>query len=474
MPKTKSHKAELSLNDKLMAADHKKLVGILVSLYSGNSEMKKQLDIIFAGLDEDPKKLISMINKEISALKRSAKFVDYYESDSLATRLNALRLRIANDLNAKSSKIAFEIMLKFLDLHENTLNRADDSNGSIGNVFCTACEDLGIISQSIDHLSLHEIVEVVFALFMNNDYSIYDKVINNFKSALNNNGLDLLKKKLQEAANSANAITIKGGFKDIADCKNDVDEFIAACSFAGGSSSHDHLDIAKRLIKHWKGKEAIEWLHSMKIPEDHPWQQDKKELKIQALELEGEYGKAQIERLAWFEENLSPKLYSHILSNSKPDFKKEFKAEAIKKAFQFSEPHRALHFLIETQEFEEAAQFARLRFDDLSGRQYYILRPAADLMKTFDPISATLLYRKMIEPVLKETKSKYYNYAAKDLVACSILNAKITNWDNLQKHDDYFHDIETKHKRKTSFWAEYKTALQKQAAKEAKSAKRHR
>lgn len=90
------------------------------------------------------------------------------------------------------------------------------------------------------------------------------------------------------------------------------------------------------------------------------------------------------------------------------------------------------------------------------------------MLQNTDPIAATLLYRKMIEPVLDETKSKYYNYAAKDLVTCGVLNFKIANWGTLQNHEEYLKAIEIKHKRKVSFWAEYKSALPKQADKEAK------
>ena len=81
----------------------------------------------------DNKKIVSMIKKEIVSLKRSSKFVNYYDSDSLADRLHDLRLSIVGDLNAKSPKIAFEMMLDFLDLHKNTLERVDDSNGKIAN-----------------------------------------------------------------------------------------------------------------------------------------------------------------------------------------------------------------------------------------------------------------------------------------------------------------------------------------------------
>lgn len=52
----KQEPVEIPLKEKLMTTDHEKLVDILVSLYDGGSDIKKQLDILFAGLYEDPKK----------------------------------------------------------------------------------------------------------------------------------------------------------------------------------------------------------------------------------------------------------------------------------------------------------------------------------------------------------------------------------------------------------------------------------
>lgn len=471
MPKKISENSESSLRELLLAANHEKLVDILLSLHDSNPDTAKQLDIIFAGLDDDPKKIVSMIKKEIASLKRSSRFVDYYESDALAGRLNDLRLRIVHDLVAKSSKIAFEMMLDFLDLHENTLNRVDDSNGTVSGVFFAACHDLGSIAGHMNPPNNQEFLEIIFAKFMDNGYGVYEDIIHHFKGILKNQDFDWLKEKLKHVKDDKKNFTIKYGLKSIADCRNDVDEYIAACGFRDGICAHDHLEIAKRLIQHWRPKEAIHWLDQMKIPADHGWQEDKKDLKIQALELDGNYEQAQKERLSWFYATLSPKIYGEILKNAKADFKENFRLDAVKKAFQFPEPHDALNFLVQIQEFEEAAKFVHARFNELHGRQYYILRPAADVLQKTDPIAATLLYRKMIEPVLDEAKSGYYNYAAKDLVACGVLSSNITSWGALQHHDEYFKVIEVKHKRKLKFWSEYNSALQKHAAKAAKIAK---
>lgn len=455
--------------EKLIGIGAEKLSDILLSLYETHKDIRKPLDIAFAGLSEDPKKIISMLKKEISALKRSKKFVDYYESGDFADRLDQLRLGIVSDLMQKSPAHAMELMLEFLDLHDNTLNRVDDSNGSVGDVFREACCDLGKICEQVSK-PIQEIVDLVFTRFMANGYGVYDELIGHLKTSLTDEGLKLLQKKFEDAHNAKNTYEITRGLKNIADCQKDVDAYIRACSFTDKPSAHNHLDIAKRLIEHWRSEEALQWLDTMDIPPDHGWQQDRRHLKIEALELKGDYEKAQTERLNWFEETLNPDLYGQILKHAKPEFKEPFRKESLERAFQFQDPHLGLEFLMSIQEFEESAKLVRLKGDQLHGRQYYTLRPTANILSDIDPLAATLVYRKLIEPVLEEAKSKYYTYAAKDLVTCGILSPKIMDWGTHQNHESYFKSLEEKNKRKVSFWAEYKSALQKQAAKEAKQA----
>lgn len=115
--------------------------------------------------------------------------------------------------------------------------------------------------------------------------------------------------------------------------------------------------------------------------------------------------------------------------------------------FDFDCARTALAFLMDIQEFDEATKLVRLKIDELDRRAYDVLRPAAGLLQNVDPLAATLLYRKMIEPVLKNAKSKYYSYAAKDLVACDILSERIADWQGLQDHHHYFQDLQVKNKK---------------------------
>ncbi len=429
--------------------------------------MQKQIDIILAGTAGDSKRIISMIKKEISALKKSTRFIDYYESNHFANRLDKLRLHIMNDLMSASPIHAAELMTNFINLHESILNRVDDSNGEISGIFVFACSDLGKIHEHIP-CKIEEVVDLVFSKFMTNEFGILDNIIHDFKSVLKPEGLKILQNKIENALNTRNSTEVKLGLEAIADCQKDVDAFIRACSFTGKPSVHDHLEIARRLIDAWRSEEALTWLAVMDLPSNHHWQEDRIKLKIQALELSGKYEEAQNERISWFEDSLSSGVYGQILNYAKGEFKEDFKKKSIAKAFNHFHPHSGLSFLTNIQEFDEVAKFVRLRIGELSGREYHTLRPVANLLRDIDPLAATLVYRKLIEPILKEAKSKYYNYASKDLLMCEVLSAKIKDWHNFQDHESYYKLLEEKNKRKLSFWKEYKLAVYKQTAKEEK------
>lgn len=457
----------MNLKETLAKASPEKLVDMLASLYEQYQELQKPMDMMFAGLDEDPKKIVSLIKKEISSLKRSTRYIDYYESSALADRLNQLRLRIKDDVCSKSPKHAWELMLEFLDLHEKTFDRVDDSNGSVGDVFRTACENLGELSKQTDY-PLLEIVQIVLERFMKNEYGIYDEIIVHFKTSLKEDGLQQLYTQLHATHTETNSRKISRGLKSIADCRNNVDEYIQACSLNGAPIAYDHLEIAKRLMDHWRSEEALQWLERMDIPSNHGWEPQRLKLKIQALELNGDYALAQEERISWFDKSLSPELYGEVLKHSKEEVKELFKIDAVLKALKFNEPHVALNFLIKAQEFESAGRLIRQRLKEFHGREYYVLRGAAEILESSDPLAATLLYRKMMDAILEEAKYKYYNYAAKDYVRCGLLSTNIVKWEEFQSHDEFSTNLKEKHKRKSGFWDIYQTELHKQTAKQMK------
>jgi hypothetical protein len=198
---------------------------------------------------------------------------------------------------------------------------------------------------------------------------------------------------------------------------------------------------------------------------------DQSRIKVQALELCGDFSGAQEERLRRFAISLEPSLYEEIFAAEKEEVRHTFKQQAIKTAFAYAQPLQALSFFMHIGALEQAAQLVRDKIEQLSGQSYYLLRPAAELLASIDPLSATLLYRALITPVMEAAKSKYYPYAAKDLVACTFLAGEVIDWAGFTEHSLYFETFRAAHKKKTSFWPEYEAQMQKKQAKQLKQQK---
>lgn len=63
--------------DSLLKLGADNLSDIIMDISNGDDEIKKQVHIKLASFDESPKKLVSLIKKDISSIKRSNKFYDY-------------------------------------------------------------------------------------------------------------------------------------------------------------------------------------------------------------------------------------------------------------------------------------------------------------------------------------------------------------------------------------------------------------
>ncbi|MDR1236026.1 MAG: hypothetical protein LBJ96_03385 [Holosporaceae bacterium] len=441
--------------------------------------------------NEDVKDEVSAIKKEISSLKRSSRFIDYYKARDFFRYLYGIRDSIV-DLSKKHPKEAFILMKKFVESHESVMDRCDDSDGIISESYVDACDEFGEIGKLAD-VSIDEAVDLVFEMFTENSYGMYDHVIRSFKDVLKNDGLELLKSRflsrLSESEIEAQTAekkkyldsqrmmdfktrkvitfsledckekvikdisrNIENGLREIADCRSDVDAYIQACVFPKTSYNYDDFRdsdkkrIASRLLNQKRASEVLEWLNEM---EEDSWDSEPIKLRIAALELLNRTEEAQQERISWFNLTLSHSIFREIMEHATPQFREEFQKEAIKTIFNSDRVSTALDFFVQRKFIDECSILVQSKVDSLSEESYYSVRPAAKMLRDKHPLSATLLYRKMIDCIAGKGESKYYDYAVKDLLTCEELSKKIDDYKCFKSHGEYFADFQEKHKRKS-------------------------
>jgi hypothetical protein len=461
-------------SDNLAALGAKRLAAILVELADSDAEIKRRLRLELAA-DEGGDSIAAEIAKRLTALRSARSFIDWQKQRDFVRDLDLQRTMITDRVATTRADLALNLMWRFLDLAEPVINRVDDSNGSVGDVFRSACEDLGAIAiwAKPDPAAF---ADQVFAALLANDYGIYDGLVPAMLPALGDAGAAHLKSRLAQALvnrskagdRDGRADASRRALQDIADGQKDVDAYIALVPAAGRSNPHTGAEIGRRLLAAGRAAEALAALEFARPKRraagatdegalylagygpNHAWE----EAYIEALDGKGQREQAQRLRWAAFEERLSSMQLRAYLKRL-PDFEDvEAEDRAMQHALGFGSFSSALSFFQEWPDQARAAQLVTARAPEIDGNLYFLLDPAARLIEGKHPMAATLLRRAMIEDTLKGAKSTRYKHAARHLLECASLAPGIQDFGDLETHESFVGRLRAKHGRKTGFWGQ--------------------
>jgi len=399
--------------DNLTALGPERLAAILVELADDDAEVKRRLRLELAA-QAGGDTIAAEIGKRITTLRSARSFIDWPKRRDFVRDLDLQRAMIADRVAPTRADLALDLMWRFLDLAEPVINRVDDSTGSVGGVFWSACEDLGAIAVKArpDPLGL---ADRVFTALLANESGLYDRLVPIILPAVGDAGAAHLRSRLAQALAERSkaggrdwrADAMRRALQDIADGQADVDAFIALVPAAERSRPHTSAEIGRRLLVAGRAAEALAALEAAR-PKQHPaparddedlylaghgdgsaWE----EAYIEALD--GTDQPEQAQRLRWtaFEDRLSAtQLRAHL--KRLPDFDDvEAEDRAKQHALGFRSFSAALHFFQEWPDQVHAAQLVLTRAPEIDGNLYFMLDPAARLIEGKHPLAATLLRR---------------------------------------------------------------------------------
>lgn len=437
-----------------------RLAEILLELGEEDAEIKRRLRLELAG-EAGADVVAADIAKRLVTLRRARSFIEWPRRRSFVKDIDLQREMITTRVAKTRPDLALDLMWRFMELAEPTLNRVDDSHGDVGDVFRQACRDLGAIAlrASPDPIRL---ADRVFDAVTTNDYGEYDQLVRNVFPALKEPGAVRLKGRLSFAlaerpesddGYDLQAAALKRALQDIADGEGDVDAYMAQESATSRKAPRVAAAIATRLLAAGRAQDA----HAV-LQEGSPrpggyasieWEQ----AWVEALLATGRSDEAQDFRWRCFEHRLDA---SHLRDYLKglPDFDDVLAEEkALDYALTFPNFTTALAFLIEWREQRYAARLVLERSAEIDGNAYFILDPAAKALESAHPLAATLLRRAMIEDTLKGAKSKRYRHAARHILECHALDPSIEDYASFGAHDAFIERIRANHGRKTGFWS---------------------
>ena len=466
-------------NLKALGADT--LAALLMEMAEADASVRKRLVLAVAEGDGSDA-LIKALDRRLTALATSRSFIDWEKVRAYASEVDGLRRAIAEGLTPLDPLAAAERLERFIRLAPKVLERVDDSSGRIGQVFAASIANLADAWAGTADRDARGLAQRVFDLVLWDQYGVCGDLIGASTSALGDDGmaeLDALartalaepSKAVMAGASGWRRLTLERVLIETADARGDVDAFIAI-QLARGDDRADGLGIAQRLLDANRADDALTWLDrktgrpGLRIitradlearpsaPGGAGLDWERETLRIRALEMTDRRDEAQQVRWRLFEHTLEPDLlrsYLRVL----PDFEDD---EALERAFALVSSHvsalMALAFLIRWPNLALAAELVMRRTEELDGRAYEVLTPAAEALAQDHPHAATTLNRAMIDSVLERGASKSYPYAARNLGACADLAHQV-DWSawGLEPHKQYLAELRSRHGRKSSFWS---------------------
>ena len=453
----------------LTALGADKLAELLLTGAAGNKQLKQAIQLAVSA-KEGPESLGASLRKRLASFAKSRSMPSYERGREIIAELDGLRTTIAETIGAQNPGLAFELLCELIELHSSILEFVDDSSGRVGDLFTTACYDLGPLAEraSIDPDAL---AAMVFAKITNNHYGIYDDLISNFAAALGQKGRAtlrglLLQRRQQYLTNDKLAAIVAGhhdftlsglsiALRDIAEVEGDTDAFIDTYHGRDLTNPLFVSEIAMQLLRAGRAEEALGYLDRAEPSEQnrHFGKAIWTDARIVVLDAVKRTDEAQALRLEFFQAHLSP---SHLRAYLRrlPDFE-DFEAEqrALDHVAGYANVHAALAFLVGWPAHERAARLVLSRTKEIDGDRYELLDPAAGAIEGKYPLAAVLLRRALIEVTLRKGRATRYKHAARHIREIDSLNSQIKSHENFESRDQFMERLKRSIRGRWDFWS---------------------
>jgi hypothetical protein len=456
-----------------------RLAELLIELSAGDAAAKRRLRLALAS-QSGSGEVAHEVRKRIATIAKSRSYLDWDKVKSLAKDLTAQHRAVIDHVTGNDPREALDLLWRFMALAPSVYERCDDSNGELIGVFATAMSDLGPLSLTA-RVDPKALAERAFDALQDDDYGQYDGLITVLAEPLGDAGLDYLKTLMiafsrqtpeqmreeerrvigwgmngplyaDEMVTRKRNRLVSNAIKTIATLRGDLDGFIAGFSDEERRVPVTAADIAQRLLAAGRIDEAWQIIETADRSARHWAMFDWEATRARLLEELGRSVDAQAFLWACFERSLEARHLRAYLKKL-PDFDDvEAEARAMAHVLTYPDMRHALDFLIKWPALDRVNRLVLDRYGELNGDFYELLTPAADALEPRYPLAATLMRRAMIDFALNKARVKRYPHAARHLVECAKLDARIEDYGQHPTHEAYEQALRLAHGRKRGFW----------------------
>lgn len=409
-------------------------------------------------MSDQAKETIKQLKAKLTALKRTRRFIRWGESAGLARELRDLLCEIEEGVD--DPRIGVDLLASFYTTDRSVFERCDDSSGHVGDVYCYEAREM-FISFAGCCPDKKWLTNLVLKTSLQDDYGVRDVLINSVKAYLPEVQIRDLVARFQDRADQEQdeyqCRHFLGLVESLARQLGDAVLFEKTRLAAWGDPSTSAcVNIAQVYLECGDEQTALGWLE--RIPQQeayHARERDQLLLEIYNR-LGDEEGRAKV---AWrsFRSARSATTLKQLLTVVGDDQKESLLAEEVTSILA----NKSLSlvdaaFLIEIEDWDAAATYLLDRVDQLNGDFYSHLLPLAEPLETVGrSLAASILYRALLDSILRRAQPRTYSHGARYLRKLDLLAKCVDDWRSVEPHSIYLEHLRQKHGRKTSFWDRY-------------------
>lgn len=423
------------------------------------AEQHETADELVNRLLATPEDNLRHAKSKIAGLKRSKRFVRWGESAALARKLEG----VLSDIKAATDdpETGAALVIKFLETDEAVIGRCDDSSGHVGDVYrffarelfveyAKRCEDKPKLAKQVTRLNQQDDYGLRFWLIDCAADHLPENVIRDM--------IDSLEHTAAKEPHERNQIHWQVQIESLARQINDAEIFERIRMRGKDTPTRaDSIEIARIHLANGDARAALAWME--RDPDRHStFKQDERDQLL--LQIHGELGQKDAqEETAWRifrryrSEKSLEKLLAVIGENRRTKvIEGELAIIVGKETLSLADAA----FLVEVGKVEEAENYLIKRRDQINGDFYDGVLSLAERMESVDsPLATTLLYRALLDSILRRAQTRTYGHGVRYLKKLENLATKVKDWKDIEDHGDFESRIQSDHSRKTSFWKRY-------------------
>jgi hypothetical protein len=436
------------------------LVAVLLELAKDHEAVQARLARM--QLADRPDKLAAAFKKTLYGWRRSIKFYGYREAGEFGRKVEGWLDQVARELLPKDPPAALSLFEAFIEADAAWFDRADDSDGLIGDAVRAACRHwLQAAARCETPPSIWP--ERLLKLHQADQYGARDELLRRSDLLLDGPAQRGLVAKLESRLTQAleasprgesptiDVFRISAALSLLAESLRDPDVMVrAALRYSPNPNPVQREAFARAYLDAGRPGDALVWLQG---PGGH-LDDTRQDLLADALERLGRFEESSPIRQRMFERTLSDYYFERWLEHLPDAARSNAFSRARELALAHDDLAAAATLLLSLGDAAAAEDRLLAEPGRIDGNHYGSLVPLAKALRTHEcPRGETVVYRALLGGILDRVYARAYGHAARYWARLGEIAGSGVSVLPLPSHEDFEAEIRARHARKSAFWA---------------------